>query len=55
MSPCGYTASHVTRYMPLTFVTLRAAEDEGRTQHEGQQRERGVRLVNIFFWGEHIS
>jgi hypothetical protein len=30
-----------------TYFALRAAEDGGRTQHEGQQRERGVKLVNI--------
>jgi hypothetical protein len=45
-------ASHVTSHQLLHasyyFCTLRAAEDEaGRTQHEGQQWERGLSLVNI--------
>jgi hypothetical protein len=43
-------ASYYLRYFaPLkkkTYVALRAAEDGGRTQHEGQQRVR-VKLVNI--------
>jgi len=62
MLPCGYTyvVPHMCHQIHASyFCTLHAAEDEGgQTQHEGQQRERGLRLINILFLnklnGEHI-